>query len=234
MSAQAMYALQQIDTALDAVRNRRTRLPELARRAEALASLNARRAAIVEAEQKVATAQAAIEGLEHEATTLTTKRTRLEAQLKTIIAPREAEALMHEIALINAKRGELDDRELEAMDEQASGEQTIADVMAFLPTLEANLLAAEEALAAAQAALDAEEAQHRIDREAAAAELSADEAARYERARQQFDGVGIAKLDGVRCTGCHLDVSRGEVDAMRALPADVLAECPQCGRYLVR
>ena len=46
--------------------------------------------------------------------------------------------------------------------------------------------------------------------------------------------MAIAKLNGLRCEGCHLDLSRGEVDQMKRLPADELVECPNCGRLLVR
>ena len=39
---------------------------------------------------------------------------------------------------------------------------------------------------------------------------------------------------GLRCDGCHLDLSQGEVDGFKRLPPGELVECPQCGRVLVR
>ncbi|MFT3854935.1 MAG: C4-type zinc ribbon domain-containing protein [Ilumatobacteraceae bacterium] len=56
--------------------------------------------------------------------------------------------------------------------------------------------------------------------------------ATYDRARRQFDGVAVAHLDGVRCSGCHLDLARADLDALRALPPGEVGECPQCGRFL--
>ena len=45
--------------------------------------------------------------------------------------------------------------------------------------------------------------------------------------------MAVAHLDGNRCTGCHLDVARADLDSLRALPAGEIGECPLCGRYLV-
>ena len=52
---------------------------------------------------------------------LTAKRTRLEQQLKIVTETRQAEALKHEIETLNEHRDELDDRELEALEQQAEG-----------------------------------------------------------------------------------------------------------------
>ncbi|MGB8857761.1 MAG: C4-type zinc ribbon domain-containing protein, partial [Ilumatobacteraceae bacterium] len=64
--------------------------------------------------------------------------------------------------------------------------------------------------------------------------LGADGSALYERVRKQFGGVGVARLEGSHCSGCHMDLSPRELDIVKAVPADTLAECPQCGRIMVR
>ena len=63
-----------------------------------------------------------------ESEVLTAKRTRLEQQLKIVTETRQADALNHEIEIINAHRDELDDRELEAMEQQSDAEQRLADL----------------------------------------------------------------------------------------------------------
>jgi hypothetical protein len=63
--------------------------------------------------------------------------------------------------------------------------------------------------------------------EAARALLTSEERDLYDAQRTRHGGIGIAKLQGQRCDGCHLDLSRAEVDQIRALPADELADCPQ-------
>ena len=57
--------------------------------------------------------------------------------------------------------------------------------------------------------------------------------ARYDRLRARLGGVAVARLEGSRCGGCHLDLSAGELDQVRATGAGELADCPQCGRMLV-
>jgi hypothetical protein len=234
MNSSAFLALQDLDTTLDVITHKRPRLPEVIARDGAAAALAQLRAQIATAQQRIDTAQAAIEAAEQSAATLTTKRTRLEAQLKTVIAPREAEALLHEIELINAQRGLLDDQELEALEEQGEGETTIAALSADLPATEAALAAAQAELDAVHSALDAEVADLRRQRDETVQGLGADSTALYERVRKQFGGVAVARLEGSHCSGCHMDLSPRELDIVKAVPADTLAECPQCGRIMVR
>jgi predicted nucleic acid-binding Zn-ribbon protein len=234
MTPTAFLAIQDIDTALDAIANKRPRLAELAAHQQASAALADLRQQVAAAQQRVDGAVAAIEAAEHAAGELTKKRTRLEAQLKTVIAPREAEALMHEINTLNAQRNELDDQELAALDEQAQGEATLETLAADIPVHEALVASAKAALDEASAALDAEVAALQSRRSVAVGELAAGDVALYERVRKQFGGVGVARLEGSHCSGCHMDLSPAELDIVRAVPGDELAECPQCGRIMVR
>lgn len=234
MNAAALLALQDIDTALTAIDNRRPRLAELAARTAAADQLSSHRQAIAAVQQRIAAAIATIERIEHESEVITVKRTRLEAQLKTVIAPREAEALMHEISVLNEQRGALDEQELEALDQQGVAEQELAALVSATPDVER---AADEAHAtwqAATSALDAEAAALSARRVEAAATLDDRERAAYDLARAQHGGVAVARLEGRRCQGCHLDLSAAEMDGVKGTPAGELPECPQCGRYLVR
>lgn len=234
MNAAALLALQDIDSALAAIANRRPRLPELAAQRAAAAVMASHHSAIAAVRERIAAAEAAIEAAEHAASDITTKRSRLEAQLKTVIAPREAEALMSQIATLNGQRGELDDRELEALDAQAEAETELGALMMQSPDLEAALDAAEFELQRATGVLAAEETELLERRPAATAGLSAEEIAAYDAARRHHDGVAIARLEGHRCQGCHLDLSAAEMDAVKATPEGTLPDCPQCGRFLAR
>ena len=234
MNAAALLALQDIDTALKAIANRRPRLPELAAQRAAAAAMAAHHSAMADVQRRIGEAESAIEAAEHAASDITTKRARLEAQLKTVIAPREAEALMSQIATLNGQRSELDDRELEALDAQAEAEGELGALALRSPDLEAALEAAELELQRATGVLAAEETALLEQRPAAVAALSADEVAAYDAARRHHEGVAIARLEGHRCQGCHLDLSAAEMDTVKATPQGSLPECPQCGRFLAR
>ncbi|MGB8860900.1 MAG: hypothetical protein WCC60_16690, partial [Ilumatobacteraceae bacterium] len=207
MNPSAFLALQDLDTTLDVITHKRPRLPEVIARDEAAAALAGLRTRMAAAQSRIDAAQASIEAAEHAAEALTKKRTRLEAQLKTVIAPREAEALLHEIELINAQRGELDDQELAALDEQGDAEAVIAALSAELPEKEDAVSVAQAALDAVHSALDIEVAGLRRQRDDTATGLGADGSALYERVRKQFGGVGVARLEGSHCSGCHMDLS---------------------------
>lgn len=234
MNGEALWELQQLDTALEQLRRRLTRLPEAETLAEADRRLSDHRDAVAAAAKQLTDAEATIEATERAAGELTAKRSRLEQQLKIVSEARQADALNHEIEIITAQRDELDDRELEAMELQSSAESRLAELAAQEDAMVATRESAAVQLVAAQGGGADEEAELSAKYEAARAELNFDEIALYDTQRARHGGVGIAKLIGTRCDGCHLDISRAEVDAIRALPAGELAECPQCGRVLVR
>jgi uncharacterized protein len=234
VNGEALWQLQQLDIALEQQRRRLTRLPQAEAFAAADRQLAEHRAAVAVAAKQFSDAEATIESTERAAAELTAKRTRLEQQLKTVSEARQADALTHEIDGLNLQRDELDDRELEAMDQQSEAEARLHELAAH----EDSLVAAREAAAAlldtARAIGAGDEADLSARYHAAREALNLDEIALYDAQRAHHGGVGIAKLVGSRCDGCHLDLSRAEVDAIRALPAGELADCPQCGRVLVR
>jgi len=234
MNASAFLALQDVDTALDVITHKRPRLPEVIAHQGATAALADLRSRMAAAQQRIDAAQAGIEAAEQAADALTKKRTRLEAQLKTVIAPREAEALMHEIETINGHRGDLDDQELAALEEQAAGESTLLELLDSLAGHEGGVATAKAQLDAVYATVDSEVADLRQQRSDVVAALGPDSSALYERVRKQFGGVGVARLEGSHCSGCHMDLSPRELDIVKAVPAGTLAECPQCGRIIVR
>lgn len=233
MNGQALLALQLLDSQLDALDGRRKRLAE---RAAVDAAASAHAAHVAERTRWQATreeAERAIERAEEEGAALDTKQRRLEAQLKTVIAPREAEALMSEIATLKAKHGELDDVELAAMEQQSEAETALAELVTLEPPLLAALDEARAALAQAEAAIDAEAASVREQRDQASAALDDGERTTYTALRSRFGGVAIAQLDRRSCTGCHVDLSPMELDRVKATTGGELPECPNCSRLLV-
>ena len=234
MNGEALWELQQIDTSLNQLQRRLTKLPEADALAAAQRRLDEHRAAAAAAGQQLSDAESTIETIERQSETLTTKRTRLEQQLKIVSEARQADALAHEIETLNAHRDELDDQELAAMDQQAIAEQRLAELAADEDAIVAMAEAAAAELAVAKGAGADDEAELTSRYDAARAALSADDLDLYDRQKARHGGIGIAKLVGVKCDGCHLDLSRAEVDALKQLPADEIVDCPQCGRVLVR
>jgi uncharacterized protein len=234
VNGEALWELQQVDTALHQLQRRLTKLPEAAEFDDAERRLAEHHGAIATAVKQLSDAENTIETLEHEADGLTAKRTRLEQQLKIVTETRQADALNHEIEILNTHRDELDDRELEAMEQQSNAEQRLAELAGNEDAVVAMREAAAAQLAVAKGTGADEEAGLTAKYDAARAVLTTEEAALYDTQRARHGGIGIARLVGLKCDGCHLDLSRAEVDNFKSLPADELVDCPQCGRVLVR
>jgi uncharacterized protein len=234
VNGEALWELQQLDTALHQLQRRLTKLPEAEAFADAERRLEDHHASIAAASKQLSDAETTIETIEREAAVLTAKRTRLEQQLKIVTETRQAEALSHEIDTLNGHRDELDDRELEAMEQQSDAEQRLGDLAAVEDAVVAVREAAAAQLATAKGAGSDAELELTSKYDVARAALTSEEIALYDAQRARHGGIGIAKLVGVKCDGCHLDLSRAEVDNFKALPADELVDCPLCGRVLVR
>ncbi len=234
MNGEALWELQQLDTALHQLQRRLTKLPEAETFADAERRLAEHHSAIATAGKQLSDAETTIETIEHEAEGVTAKRNRLEQQLKIVTETRHADALNHEIEILSAHRDELDDRELEAMEQQADAEQRLAELAEDEDAVVAMKESAAALLAVANASGADEESELTAKYDAARAVLTSEEVALYDVQRARHGGIGIARLVNVKCDGCHLDLSRAEVDGFKALPADDLVDCPQCGRVLVR
>jgi predicted nucleic acid-binding Zn-ribbon protein len=228
-----LLELQRVDTTLDQLAYRRTHLPERNEAAGAASATEAADRRRRELSARNDQLEAAVDGLEREGGTLTAQKNRLEAQLKTVIAPREAEALMHELDTLAHRRDELDDQELACLEEQSTIADELATLDAELPELRSRLDEARGALAAAEAVVNGEVAELGAARSDLAGRIDGGLQRRYEQLRARFGGVAIARLEGSRCGGCHLDLSTTELADVRAVPAGEIAECPQCGRLLV-
>ena len=92
----------------------------------------------------------------------------------------------------------------------------------------------QESLADAERSIDAEIDQVVASRQPLVDAVSATLITEYERIRGGAGGVGVARLQGATCLGCHISLAAAEVDVLKRLPADEPAHCPDCGRLLVR
>jgi predicted nucleic acid-binding Zn-ribbon protein len=228
-----LLELQRVDTAGDQLAHRRSTLPERDAVAGATAEAERNRKAIAGLLARQRELADVIETAERDGAALTKKRERLEAQLRTIISPREAEALMHELATLAAERDALDDRELEALEEQSTIVDELAAAHAAEPDLDRRAADTTAALAVVESEIDRESAELVKARAEIAAHLAGGVLADYERRRARFGGVAVAHLEGRRCSGCHLDLSTSELEQVRSTPPGELADCPQCGRILL-
>jgi predicted nucleic acid-binding Zn-ribbon protein len=230
----ALPTVQELDTRADQLRHRRAALPERAAKqqvSQLLASLRSRagelqaqRAVLAEEEDRLEEAVAAGER----------KRASLEVKAKSTFVPRDAQAIAHDLEGIASRQADLEDRILELMEQIEPLDGELASVAARDEAAATQLADIKAALLAAEQAVDAELAGVVADRAAAVADLPAPLVDRYEKLRVRLGGVAVARLEGTRCLGCHLELPRGELEEVRREPPDALPTCPQCTRLLVR
>ncbi len=232
MDLKVLLELQLVDTHLNQIEHKRAQLPER----KAIAGHDA---ATQDALQRAEAIRGGIQTLESsfveaEATGVScdSKRARLEAQLRTVIAPREAEALQHEIAALREERDQADGTALDLMEQIAEQQQSLKDTEELIAALVARRPSLMSALEAADGALNAEAGEYQSKR-ASLADQAAGDLKAYDARRKSLGGIAVAALDGHVCSGCHLDISVGELGQLRAAAEKEDPECPNCGRWLV-
>lgn len=154
--------------------------------------------------------------------------------MKTVIAPREAEALQHEMAVLDLERGELDDRGLVLLESSSEADLDLARLGAEENEAVAAEAAARTELERAEATAEAAIAALREQRAALASALDAADRASYENLRAAHGGVAVAVIEHGMCTGCNMDLSVAELDAIKRRPAEEAVECPNCNRLIAR
>lgn len=226
--------LQELDSAIDHMAYRRAHLEERVAWKAVSAELAAARSAVAANAALRSRLEEQYAALERAGADLDAKRRRLEQQMKSIVVTREAEALQREIDLLVAERNETDEQGLGLLDESEQASITAATLEAAVGSCEVADRSATEALAVADAELDGELAGLTAERGTVVEAIDPALVQRYDSMRTSFKGVAVARLQGSRCTGCHLDLSRVELEAVKAVPAGEIPECPQCARILVR
>lgn len=174
--------------------------------------------------------------LEDEIASLRTRAGQADKQLYSGATnnPRELQALQDDIASIQRRIAKLEDDELEVMEATEPVDAERAELEARRDGHDAEAAKLRAELAEAEAAIEAELAAVREQREIAAKEVPDDLWAEYDRLRASLGGIAIARLVGSTCQGCHLALSAVEIDRIRKLSLDEPVHCEECGRLLVR
>lgn len=232
---ETLLEVQDRDTTLDQLRHRRANLPERA----ALVSLESQ---INVVDGQLATARAVRDeaagrqsALEAEAATASDRITEIEKRLYggTVSASRELTAMSEEVEHLRSRRSAFEDQALEVMEELEPLEAEVERLESARAELEAQAVEGAKALIAAEAVVDGEIAGVSSERDGLASDLPGDLAASYERLRAKLGGVGVARLVGSSCSGCHLALPAMELEKVRRSGPDALVYCDQCGRILV-
>lgn len=231
-----LLALQAQDTAIDQLRHRRAHLDEQAEVDAADQQLAAAQAdaAPVRAEIDALTAQQ--RALEDEAAGVESKAAGVEARLYdgSVVAHKELEDLQADHRSLKARQSTLEDAAIEVMEQIEPHRAVLDGIEARIAEITSTL---EDATGRRDAALAVVDAELAVD-EAARAELAAAVdpglLATYEELRGRLGGIGAARLEGRRCTGCHIELPSADAQVIRSAPESDVVTCTECGRILIR
>jgi predicted nucleic acid-binding Zn-ribbon protein len=232
-----LLEVQALDTHADQLRHRRSHLPEQT-------ELNAVQSALAALEAKASELQAQRDDLarsekrlEDEIALVREKAAQTDKTLYsgTVNVPRELTALQEEIEALARRQRQLEDQELELMEQAEPLDAeltTLAGQRGVLDEQAADLLGR---IAEQEVVIDAELAEVVAKRDGAVAGIPAELLDEYQRLRGALGGIGVARLNGNRCEGCHLTLSAVDVDRIRHDRSGTgeVAHCTECNRILV-
>lgn len=235
-SQQALLQLQAIDTSLDRVRHRLRTLPERAEVEALTKAAGGLRDDLVAARTQVQDLTRALNRAEDDVASVRARAERDRVLLASgeITAAKQLTDLEHEVTSLGRRQAELEDAELELME---SVEEATEGVRAAEEAQAANaesLAAATARRDEAQSALVAEQEALAADRVAAVLDVPADLLALYDRIRGDGSPVAAGLVRYGRCEACQMELSRADLDAVRAAPADEVVRCPECRSIMVR
>jgi predicted nucleic acid-binding Zn-ribbon protein len=227
--------VQALDTTADQLRHKRATLPERAELDKVHAGLRALEARVAEVQAQRDELARNEKRLEDEISMVRSKAADTDKKLYsgTVNVPRELTALQEEIDALNRRQRQLEDQELELMEQAEPLDAELGTIAAQRTLLDQQATALIARIAEEEVVIDADLADVTARRTQAVDGVPADLLEEYERLRGALGGIGVARLNGNRCEGCHLALSAVDVDRMRHEYADDVNHCTECSRILV-
>ncbi|MFV0451426.1 MAG: zinc ribbon domain-containing protein [Propioniciclava sp.] len=228
--------LQTVDTAMAQVRHRRDTLAETAE-AKALAAERRRLAErLVESETLLEDLKDASAKAEADVVPVRERRDRDQRRVDggQLTDPKALSAMLEEIENLDRRIGDLEMRQLEAMEAVDEAQTGVDAVATQKRDLEARLHQVLTAREGKLAELEQEQASLKTERATLAADLPAPLLDLYGRVAAKLGGVGAALLQRGRCTGCQLVANASDLVRYREAPEDEVLRCEECTRILIR
>lgn len=232
---QALLEVQAADLAVDRLRYRRESLPERAALREHRAALDDLDGKLAALRGRAGELDRSQRRMEDEISSLEAKAADSERRLYSgaVVAPRELQALSDEVEALRRRKRRLEDDVLDLME---LAEPVTVEIPRLAEergrvAMEAERL--QRAIVEEEEAIAREVAEQQRTRQTVAAEVPAHLLGTYDELRSRLGGVGIARLDAGRCTGCHLGLPAVELDAVRRAPEGAIVRHEECGRILV-
>jgi len=145
---------------------------------------------------------------------------------------KDAQGIEHELTTLGTRKSELEDAQLQIMELLESAQQVHQTLKQEKLAADATLEAIQQRVTSELADLGLQTERIQAERREAIAGIDQEIAAAYE--RKYVRGVAVGRLSGRDCGACRLSITATSFEELMALPAEELAECPNCQAFLVR
>lgn len=228
----ALLDLAEIDRRTAAAQHRASNPPEAARVKELIAERSGLLGELVFRREALDAANTEVARLETDIATTKHRRERDLERMNQQSDAKTAASFEHEITSLENRIARLENAELEAMERVEEAAASLAQQQARIDavTAEGQQLSTQ----AKDAIADAKDEIERLagERRAITVRLPEPLLAQYERLAQR--GVAAGHLQHGTCGACQMVLSSTDLNALRALPDETVANCPECGAILVR
>ncbi len=225
--------LQEQDTAILRLTQRRENLPEARR----LGEVNDQLAELTN-DVEIATKQhqevgRELDRLEGEIGLLDQKITKEEQRMYSgnVSNPKELSSLQDEVAMLKKRKGALEDELLEVMVQKDQATETLERLKQEKETTERASEELTASVTALTAEIETELGTHEGARTGVVGTIPAEVLSLYDTLREQKGGVGAAALRDGTCDGCHTKLPPMEVERVKREGG--LQRCDNCRRILV-
>ncbi|MGI9120061.1 MAG: zinc ribbon domain-containing protein [Acidimicrobiales bacterium] len=232
---EALLEVQAHDVVLDQLRYRRQSLPERAQLRDRRYGLTRLEAALVDGEARSHQLARSQRRLEDEIESVEAHAASSEGQLYSgnIHAPKELQARSAEVEALRRRKRQLEDELLEVMEAAEPVTAEIGDLEQGRRGAQADIERLGLAIATQEADIDDQMGAVVAERAEAGAKVGPELLGTYERLRSRLGGIGVARIEAGRCTGCHLSLPAVELDALRRAGDGAVVRHEECGRILV-
>ena len=229
-----LLRVQELDTRITQLAHRLRTLPQLAQLAELDAADAASMRERAEALGVVEDARSELRRIENDVELVQARIAKDTAREAGDVSAKEAAALETELAALRIRLSNLEDVELVVMQRVEDAERALSEVDGRVgERADARaVLSAERDAAATE--IEQELGEANGDRRALAGTLDPKLIELYEKRRAKTGGIGAALLQHKMCGACNMNLTGNDLERIRALAEDEVAECPECDAIMVR
>jgi len=223
--------VQDLDSQIDRLLDRRKSLPELKAYKEAHETQLSLENELAEASAALKTIELDFDKNEGELEMLESKLTEHETRLYAGgMSARETEYMRLEVQSLKGQRSAMEERVLALLEDLDPVRDTVQRLVAEGAAVGSAKEGLEKVIKAEWAQIDAELARKEERKKEAIAPIPSDLLEMYEKLRLSKEGVAIGRFEHGVCGGCHMALSAAE--AVEALDAEI-PRCVHCRRILV-